>query len=189
MMWKKLDQNANANYLKKIDADAIGRNLYDKAYLEKLSKDFIKITPQLMFIQNIVTASESENSTKAGHDMYEQGTTTNPECHWCATGSESYFKNSTKQFYCMSDPQTDTTTWTKVIEDPCTCTKEAEDVNQYGCCVNCCDNLYMYKNNKTSEVQCFSGTNQIDGYTKIETCSNPCPPSKIKPPWHSVSQK
>ena len=48
------------------------------------------------------------------------------------------------------------------------CTKENEDIKQYGVCFPCCDNLNMYMSNDGSkQTKCFSGTDSKTGYTYI----------------------
>ena len=168
MIWKKISVNVSDVQSKKIMDSAYATTLSQVASARKIISDLPSTAKLMKFQTDMKIAAQKDNATAKGKDMYETG-----QCHWCENGSQSYFNNKTKSFFCLDSlPTTDSGSWSKFNQDPCSCTKETEDVNQYGCCFPCCDNLNMYKNNSSGEIQCFLESGPVDGYTKIQ---NICP--------------
>lgn len=181
LIWKNIE-NANKKSdtkLKNIIEQAKGRNLNDIDRLNDLGKNN-NIIQSTSKIDDMRIASDCNNCTKAGNDMFATG-----KCHFCCTGTSSYLDKNTNAIYCLpNDPKPDPKQYTQFIQDPCSCTKETEDINQYGCCFPCCDGLNMYQNNGTGQIQCFRSSTAIEGYTlTTNSCDGRQPNGKKCPTY------
>jgi hypothetical protein len=169
LTFKKIDKSTDNNsFMKNILDQAKGRNIKDNDYLDNTIINFHARVQTMNKIQDMRVASDKDTCTKPGTDMFSSG-----KCHWCCTGS-SYIDTQNK-IYCYNDGDTQIpNNFVKFVQDPCSCTKEREDVNQYGCCFPCCDGLNMYSNDKSKKIQCYAGNGIIPGYTIVpgNICKN-----------------
>ena len=163
---KKIDKNNTKNrFTGDILAQAAGRNKRDVDTINNTIKNFYPVFKKGIKFNDMAIAADSETCTPNGDDMFQTG-----KCHWCCNPtSHSYIDPVTKKILCYDESDTSRpSSFIKFEQDPCSCTKETEDIKQYGVCFPCCDNLNMYMSNDGSkQTKCFPGFAPKDGYTYL----------------------
>jgi hypothetical protein len=177
---KNIDKNNTTDsFMDDILAQAKGRNTRDLDSINQTIKNFYPVLKRGMKMQDMAIAADLDTCTKNGDDMFQSG-----KCHWCCDeNSHNYLDPDTKKIFCYNDNDINRPpSFIKFEQDICSCTKENEDIKQYGICFPCCDGLNMYMSNDGSNrTQCFAGTGTISGYTYIP--GNKCGESDRTQPY------